>query len=119
MVEDALTKVQSAVNKAHADMDTGMPSMVEVMPKPWPTPPTYFKLNAFTIAFQVGATCWIRSRAMLESSGAVSVVFPRRPPSPINRVVPSQTERNTSPTFREDDVGSTLKVNVSGHFNNI
>lgn len=59
VVEDGLANVQSAVNKAHADMDTGMPSMVEVMPKPWPTPPTYFKLNAFTIAFQVRVACCI------------------------------------------------------------
>ena len=53
VVRDALPGVQMAVNRAHAEMDTGMPSMVEVMPKPWPTPPTHFKLNAFTIAFQV------------------------------------------------------------------
>ncbi|CAN0490283.1 unnamed protein product, partial [Scytosiphon promiscuus] len=44
--------VQAAVNKTHAGMDAGMPSMVEVMPRPWPTAPTYFKLNAFTVAFQ-------------------------------------------------------------------
>ena len=54
MVSEGLEGVQMAVSQAHAEMDTGMPSMVEVMPKPWPTPPTYFKLNAFTIAFQVG-----------------------------------------------------------------
>lgn len=53
MVQEGMGGVQMAVNRAHAEMDTGMPSMVEVMPKPWPTPPTYFKLNAFTIAFQV------------------------------------------------------------------
>lgn len=53
MVNEGLGGVQMAVNRAHAEMDTGMPSMVEVMPKPWPTPPTYFKLNAFTVAFQV------------------------------------------------------------------
>lgn len=53
VVGEGLGGVQMAVNRAHAEMDTGMPSMVEVMPKPWPTPPTYFKLNAFTIAFQV------------------------------------------------------------------
>eukprot|EP00903_Cladosiphon_okamuranus_P005612 g5581.t3 len=52
VVKEGLAGVQMAVNRAHAEMDTGMPSMVEVMPKPWPTPPTYFKLNAFTIAFQ-------------------------------------------------------------------
>lgn len=52
VVQEGLPGVQMAVNRAHAEMDTGMPSMVEIMPKPWPTPPTYFKLNAFTIAFQ-------------------------------------------------------------------
>ncbi|CAM9704198.1 unnamed protein product, partial [Choristocarpus tenellus] len=52
VVTEGLDRVQGAVNKAHADMDMGMPSMVEVMPKPWPTPPTFFKLNAFTVAFQ-------------------------------------------------------------------
>ena len=26
--------------------------VVQVLPKPWPTAPTYFKLNAFTEAFQ-------------------------------------------------------------------
>ncbi|CAN0039443.1 unnamed protein product [Ectocarpus sp. 4 AP-2014] len=52
VVQEGMGGVQMAVNRAHAEMDTGMPSMVEVMPKPWPTPPTYFKLNAFTIAFQ-------------------------------------------------------------------
>lgn len=53
VVKEGMAGVQMAVNRAHAEMDTGMPSMVEVMPKPWPTPPTHFKLNAFTIAFQV------------------------------------------------------------------
>ena len=56
VVKEGMAGVQMAVNRAHAEMDTGMPSMVEVMPKPWPTPPTYFKLNAFTIAFQVNAS---------------------------------------------------------------
>lgn len=51
---ESLSSVQMAVNRAHDEMDTGMPSMVEVMPRPWPTPPTHFKLNEFTIAFQVG-----------------------------------------------------------------
>lgn len=53
VTSEELTSVQIAVNRAHDAMDTGMPSMVEVMPKPWPTPPTFFKLNAFTVAFQV------------------------------------------------------------------
>lgn len=53
VVGEGLANAQKAVSKAHANMDTGMPSMVEVLPKPWPTPPTYFELNAFTTAYQV------------------------------------------------------------------
>lgn len=53
MTSEGLSAVQMAVNRAHDEVDTGMPSMVEVMPKPWPTPPTHFKLNSFTVAFQV------------------------------------------------------------------
>lgn len=49
-----MSGVQKAVAKAQGD-DAGMPSMVEMMPKPWPTPPTYFKLNSFTAAYQVRA----------------------------------------------------------------
>ncbi|CAM9530718.1 unnamed protein product [Phaeothamnion confervicola] len=52
VVSDSLARAQATVNKAHANMDMGMPSMVEVQPKPWPTAPTYFRLNAFTYAFQ-------------------------------------------------------------------
>ncbi|CAM9714605.1 unnamed protein product [Sphacelaria rigidula] len=52
VVGEGLANTQKAVSKAHANMDTGMPSMVEVLPKPWPTPPTYFELNAFTTAYQ-------------------------------------------------------------------
>ncbi|CAM9957125.1 unnamed protein product, partial [Hapterophycus canaliculatus] len=52
VVEEGLEGVQTAVRRVHAEIDSGMPSMVEVVPKPWPTPPTHFKLNAFTVAFQ-------------------------------------------------------------------
>jgi len=42
----------SAVDKAHANMDMAMPSMVRNLPHPWPTPPTYFVTNKFTYGFQ-------------------------------------------------------------------
>lgn len=54
VVADGMYEVGRAISKVQGD-DSGMSSMVEVMPKPWPTPPTYFKLNAFTTAYQVGA----------------------------------------------------------------
>merc|ERR1712161_128930 len=41
-----------AVDKAHANMDMAMPSMVRNLPQPWPTPPTYFVTNKFTYGFQ-------------------------------------------------------------------
>jgi len=41
-----------AVNKAHASMDMGMPSLLHSMPQPWPTPPTHFVTNKFTYAYQ-------------------------------------------------------------------
>jgi len=49
---EALPLTQVAVRNAHESMGAGMPSFVEVMPYPWPTPPTYFKTNVFTYAFQ-------------------------------------------------------------------
>jgi V-type H+-transporting ATPase subunit a len=48
-------KVQDAVTDAHAAADEhgkAMPSVVQVLEKPWPEPPTYFDTNAFTQSFQ-------------------------------------------------------------------
>lgn len=72
VIGDGLADVQRAVGKAHANMDTGMPSMVEVMPKPWPTAPTYFKLNAFTAAYQVRCLVWSFGFALTSSVLAFS-----------------------------------------------
>jgi len=41
-----------AVNRAHASLDMGMPSLLDTLPQPWPTPPTYFVTNKFTYAYQ-------------------------------------------------------------------
>lgn len=45
-------EAREAVTKAHANMDLSMPSLLEVMPLPWPTPPTHFTTNKFTYAYQ-------------------------------------------------------------------
>jgi V-type H+-transporting ATPase subunit a len=52
VISSELERAQQAVRRAHASMDMGMPSHVEVLPKPWPTPPTYFVVNGFTYPFQ-------------------------------------------------------------------
>jgi len=52
VVSTALDDAKNSVNRAHANMDMAMPSMVDLMPKPWPTPPTYFETNKFTYGFQ-------------------------------------------------------------------
>ena len=52
VVADQLSTVVETINKAHADMDARMQSVVERCPKPWPTPPTYFATNKFTYAYQ-------------------------------------------------------------------
>jgi len=45
-------EARMTVTKAHANMDLSMPSLLEVMPLPWPTPPTHFTTNKFTYAYQ-------------------------------------------------------------------
>lgn len=52
VVSESYGDVREAVNKAHANMDLAMPSMVERVPQPWPTPPTHFVTNKFTYGFQ-------------------------------------------------------------------
>lgn len=47
-----LDHVRDTVNKAHANMDMAMPSLVDSVPEPWPTPPTHFTLNKFTYGYQ-------------------------------------------------------------------
>eukprot|EP00934_Nitzschia_sp_Nitz4_P008961 Nitzschia sp. Nitz4//scaffold21_size171442//20095//22959//NITZ4_002144-RA/size171442-snap-gene-0.66-mRNA-1//1//CDS//3329542360//8951//frame0 len=52
VVSENLRDVREAVNKAHANMDLTMPSLVDHVPQPWPTPPTHFITNKFTYGYQ-------------------------------------------------------------------
>jgi len=52
VVSENFPEVREAVNKAHANMDMAMPSLVGHVPQPWPTPPTHFVTNKFTYGFQ-------------------------------------------------------------------
>jgi V-type H+-transporting ATPase subunit a len=52
VVAEELDEVKEAVEKAHANMDMAMPSLVDHVPQPWPTPPTYFVTNKFTYGYQ-------------------------------------------------------------------
>ena len=52
VVAESSDSVRESVNKAHANMDLAMPSLVDHVPQPWPTPPTHFQTNKFTYGFQ-------------------------------------------------------------------
>lgn len=52
VVCESIDAIKAAVNNAHSSMDTGMPSMVDNVPLPWPTPPTHFTTNKFTYGYQ-------------------------------------------------------------------
>jgi len=52
VIADRVEDVRDAVNKAHANMDMAMPSLVDHVAQPWPTPPTHFAVNKFTYAYQ-------------------------------------------------------------------
>jgi len=52
VVKDKLPEVTESINRAHANMDGAMPSLIDQVPKPWPTAPTYFETNKFTYAYQ-------------------------------------------------------------------
>ena len=52
VVSESLDKVREAVEHAHANMDLTMPSLVDHVPQPWPTPPTHFITNKFTYGYQ-------------------------------------------------------------------
>ena len=45
-------RARAVITKSHADMDLGGASLLTEVPKPWPTPPTHFKMNKFTVAYQ-------------------------------------------------------------------
>lgn len=52
VVADSLDEVRETVERAHSNMDSGMPSHLDRVPHPWPTPPTHFVTNKFTYAYQ-------------------------------------------------------------------
>jgi V-type H+-transporting ATPase subunit a len=52
VIAESFDNVRDAVNRAHANMDLAMPSLVDHVPQPWPTPPTHFATNKFTYAYQ-------------------------------------------------------------------
>jgi len=49
---DNWNELRGVVETAHSNMDMGMPSHVDRVPQPWPTPPTHFVTNKFTYAYQ-------------------------------------------------------------------
>lgn len=52
VVAESSDDVRDAVERAHANMDMAMPSLVDLVPQPWPTPPTHFITNKFTYGYQ-------------------------------------------------------------------
>lgn len=52
VVAESSDDVRDAVERAHANMDLAMPSLVDLVPQPWPTPPTHFITNKFTYGYQ-------------------------------------------------------------------
>eukprot|EP00543_Licmophora_paradoxa_P002448 CAMPEP_0202454424 /NCGR_PEP_ID=MMETSP1360-20130828/12157_1 /ASSEMBLY_ACC=CAM_ASM_000848 /TAXON_ID=515479 /ORGANISM="Licmophora paradoxa, Strain CCMP2313" /LENGTH=884 /DNA_ID=CAMNT_0049073733 /DNA_START=131 /DNA_END=2785 /DNA_ORIENTATION=+ len=52
VIAESVDEVRDAVNLAHANMDMAMPSLVDHVPQPWPTPPTHFITNKFTYGYQ-------------------------------------------------------------------
>ncbi|KAM3567552.1 hypothetical protein VYU27_010307, partial [Nannochloropsis oceanica] len=52
VVKASITDARRAIAGAHNRYESAMPSLLEKVPLPWPTPPTYFETNSFTWAFQ-------------------------------------------------------------------
>ena len=52
VISEAFEDVRASVNNAHSNMDHNMPSHVDQVAKPWPTPPTHFTTNKFTYGYQ-------------------------------------------------------------------
>jgi len=47
-----MSELRLVIERAHSNMDMGMPSHVDLVCQPWPTPPTHFVTNKFTYAYQ-------------------------------------------------------------------
>ena len=54
IIESAFNDAKQAILRAHSsgNNDRSMPSMLELVPTAWPTPPTHFDTNDFTYAYQ-------------------------------------------------------------------
>ncbi|EEC46834.1 predicted protein [Phaeodactylum tricornutum CCAP 1055/1] len=52
VIAESTDAVRQAVERAHSNMDMAMPSLVDLVPQPWPTPPTHFITNKFTYGYQ-------------------------------------------------------------------
>jgi len=52
VVNECYDAAKAAVELAHSKKDAAMTSLVDHVPKPWPTPPTHFQTNAFTYGYQ-------------------------------------------------------------------
>ncbi|GMH91864.1 hypothetical protein TrST_g2667 [Triparma strigata] len=52
IIASQLESAREAVSQTHASSDASMPSLLQVMPQPWPQPPTHFDTNEFTYAYQ-------------------------------------------------------------------
>jgi V-type H+-transporting ATPase subunit a len=52
VIAESFDQVRDSVNRAHANMDLSMPSLVDHVPQPWPSPPTHFVTNKFTYGYQ-------------------------------------------------------------------
>lgn len=52
VISEHLDEAKMCVARAHANMDLGQSSLVDEVPKPWPTPPTHFTTNKFTYGYQ-------------------------------------------------------------------
>jgi len=52
IIAEQLGAAREAVEVTHKSSDASMPSLLQVMPQPWPQPPTHFDTNEFTYAYQ-------------------------------------------------------------------
>jgi V-type H+-transporting ATPase subunit a len=52
VISESYDAVRDAVERAHSNMDLAMPSLVDFVAQPWPTPPTHFITNKFTYGYQ-------------------------------------------------------------------